>query len=59
MNTTDNNTKKKTRIVPKGRVKIIVQREFIGEKSIVEAMLPIVMEDMKTKVESHTFDLSA
>ncbi len=51
------NTKKK-RIVPKDRVKITVQRNFIGDKNMSEIVLGIVYEDIKRKMQSHTFDIS-
>lgn len=55
MNNTEN-TKKK-RIVPKGKVQIIVKREFVGEKSLTDVFIPVIYEDIRKKLETgDTFD---
>ena len=36
----------------KGDVKIIVERESIGNATPIQAILPIVMEDIKRKMEA-------
>lgn len=52
-----NNTEQKKRIVPKGKVQIIVKREFVGEKSLTDAFIPIIYEDIRKKLETgDTFD---
>ena len=51
----ENNTatveKPKKRIVPKGRVKMIVRREFVGTKSLTEAFIPIICDDIHKQME--------
>lgn len=48
---------KKKKIVPKTPVKIIVSREFVGDKSISEVFIPTIYEDIRRTVEqSDTFD---
>jgi len=37
----------------KGDVKIIVERESIGNATPIQAILPIVMEDLKRKMEEN------
>ena len=37
----------------KGDVKIIVERECIGNATPIQAILPIVMEDIKRKMEAN------
>lgn len=36
--------------------RLIVQREFIGEKNVKEVMLPIIYEDLRQQMERRTFD---
>ncbi len=56
MNYTENTNKKK-RIVPKGKVQIIVKREFVGEKSLTDVFIPIIYDDIRKKLENgDTFD---
>ena len=50
-------TKKKKRITPKNGVKIIVDREFIGEQSLSEVFIPILYDDLrKTLEDNRTLD---
>ena len=40
-------------------VRLIVEREFVGEKTVTEAMIPVLFEDLKRKAnEIRTFDKS-
>ena len=32
-------------------VKIIVQHEFVGEKSLSDAFVPVIVEDLRRKLE--------
>lgn len=51
------NTEKKKRIVPKAPVRIVVKREFVGDKSVTDALLPIIYDDIRKQLEdSDTFD---
>lgn len=48
-------TTKKTRIT--GPVKVIVKREFTGEKSLEDAFSNVIYEDLRKKIEKDdTFD---
>lgn len=50
-------TKKKKRITPTNGVKIIVDREFIGEQSLSEVFIPILYDDLrKTLEDNRTLD---
>ena len=50
-------TEKKKRIVPKVPVQIIVKREFVGEKSLTDALTPIIYDDLRKQIEEgDTFD---
>lgn len=50
-------SKKKKRITAKNSVRIIVQSEFIGTKSIAEAFTPIIYDDIqKRMVQADTID---
>ena len=33
-------------------VTVIVEREFVGDKTVTEALLPILFEDLRRKVET-------
>lgn len=45
------------KIVPKSPVKIIIQREFVGDKSLAEAFVPTIYEDIRrTAEQADTFD---
>ncbi len=38
-------------------VKVIVTREFIGDKTLAEAFIPVITEDLRRKAgEKRTFD---
>ena len=37
-------------------VTVIVEREFVGRKTISEAMIPIILEELLRKGQSRTFD---
>ncbi len=55
------NTEKATR-KPRARtpVTLIIEREFVGEKTIPEAMLPVILEDLRRKAtKSRTLDKQA
>ena len=48
---------KRNRIVPKGQVKMIISREYVGTQTVAEAFIPIISEDIRRKIaESDTFD---
>ena len=55
MNQTLETSPRKTR--NRSPVTVIVEREFVGDKTVTEALLPIIFEDLRHKVEAiHTFD---
>ena len=40
-------------------VKLIVARKFVGDKTVTEAMIPVIVEDLRRKTEQgRTFDKS-
>jgi hypothetical protein len=40
-------------------VTVIVEREFVGDKTITEALLPVIFEDLRRQIESNrTLDTS-
>jgi len=42
---------------PRTPVKVIVEREFIGDKTLTEAFIPVIYEDLRRKAEqARTFD---
>ena len=50
-------TGRRKRIVPKGQVRMIISREYVGTQTVAEAFIPIISEDIRRKiVESDTFD---
>ena len=56
MNTTLKTPASKPRA--KQSVLIIVEREFMGEKTLEEAMLPVIIEDLRRKAEQNrSFDI--
>jgi hypothetical protein len=52
------NTEKATRKPrPRTPVTLIVEREFVGDKTIPEAMIPVILEDLRRKTaQVRTFD---
>lgn len=49
--------KKKNRAA-KPPVQIIIKREFVGEKSLADAITPIIYDDIRKKLEeTDTFDI--
>jgi hypothetical protein len=53
------NTLKKTKRKPRAKepVTLIVEREFVGGKTLAEAMLPVIFEDLRRRTEDNrTFD---
>ncbi len=61
MKNTDNlSSEKKTRITHKNPITVVVQREFVGNQSLLEAFIPVVYEDIRRKLEANrTIDNSA
>jgi hypothetical protein len=51
MNTTIEKPTRKPRTSPP--VTVIVEREFVGDKTITEALLPIIFEDLRRQIESN------
>ncbi len=43
----------------KPRPRLIVQRVFTGEKSMSEAMFPVIYEDLRRQLEHRTLDKDA
>jgi hypothetical protein len=42
---------------PKPPVSVLVEREFVGDMTIVEAMIPVIFEDLRRKSEQiRTFE---
>jgi len=55
--TTVNQTRKPRARTP---VRIIVEREFVGGKTMTEALIPVITEDLRSKAEQiRTFDSEA
>lgn len=49
----------KTKRKPRARtsVTLIIEREFVGEKTITEAMIPVILEDLRRKAaQGRTLD---
>ena len=53
-----NTTKKQTRKpCSRTQVRLIVAREFVGGKTAAEALIPLIVDDLRRKAEqSRTFD---
>ena len=55
MKRNDKSTDRRPRQRP--TVKVIVTREFIGDKTLAEAFIPVITEDLRRKAgEKRTFD---
>jgi hypothetical protein len=51
MNTTiEKPTRKSRQSTP---VTVIVEREFVGDKTITEALLPVIFEDLRQRLEDN------
>lgn len=51
-------TEKQKNTMAENRVRIIVRREFVGDKNMAEVMVPILYDDIRKKLEdSGTFDI--
>jgi len=53
------NTARKQTRNPRARtpVTLIVAREFVGDKTVAEALIPIIVDDLRRKAEQgRTFD---
>lgn len=55
MNATTEKQPRKPR--PRTAVRLIVEHEFIGDKTLAEAFIPVIVEDLQRKAEQfRTFD---
>ena len=52
----DNDKKKLVKSTIKKTVKIIVEPEFVGDKTISEVFLPIIFDEIIKQLSDHTFD---
>lgn len=52
-NTENLSTEKKTRITHKNPITVVVQREFVGNKSLLEVFIPVIYEDIRRKLETN------
>ena len=53
----DKTTGRRKRIVSKGQVQMIINREYVGTQTVAEAFIPIISEDIRRRIaESDTFD---
>ena len=44
----------------KQTTKIIIEHEFVGNQTIIEALAPVIIEDLKQKMEDNrTFDCTS
>ena len=53
------NTARKQTRKPRARTSVIliVEREFVGDKTVTEALIPVIVDDLRRKVEQgRTFD---
>lgn len=51
-------TQKQMNSAAKSPVQIIIKREFVGEKSLADAIAPIIYDDIRKKLEeTDTFDI--
>jgi len=58
MNTTTEKQKRKPRA--KTKVNIIIERNFIGDKPMPDAFIPVIIEDLRSKTDRiRTFDNKA
>ena len=44
---------KKTQITHKNPIIVVVQREFVGNQSLLEAFIPVIYEDIRRKLETN------
>lgn len=52
-----NHMKQPRKPSPRTPVRIVVGQEFVGDKSISEAFIPVIVEDIRRKAEqARTFD---
>jgi hypothetical protein len=51
MNTTLEKPTRKPRTSPP--VTVIVEREFMGDKTLTEALLPVIFEDLRKQIEGN------
>ena len=45
--------------IKKKPVNILIKRKFVGKQSFTDALIPIICDDMRSKVENRTLDNDA
>ena len=57
LNDSRKQTEKRKRVTPKAPVQMIVRHEFVGTKTVTDAFIPIIYEDIhKTVSKTDTLD---
>ena len=55
-NTENHSPNEDKRATLKDGVKIVIRREFTGDSSVTEALIPIIFEDIRISLDRRTFD---